>query len=172
MEVTNLPPKEPASTITAREVSFTGDTGPIQVEAAPAYAFYTGPRGFPVSGPGLPDAFVVEVHTTDYNGSVPSQGTRIGYKIFPTGSYTNVEIPIFPDFRLQIELELNKSNKTFPPKPNGVADIRGFLFSNIGGDYGGGERSLLPGDPIRADITNLNQNSNLYPIQIGDGEFF
>lgn len=159
----NIPPLVPYSTVEV-DVSFTGNPGPVGAEVVPPYAIHP-----PLSGPPLftnQDAFVVELHTTDYaNVSPPDTDTRIGYKAFATGSYTDVKIPIFPDWRFNRPFNPSlQPGEQFPPNPNGDANIEGYIFSDLGLDYSNA-RNLLGGTPVPATITDpdpdLGQNPSV-----------
>jgi hypothetical protein len=160
-------PSDPYSTITVSEVSFTGNTGPVQAEAVPPFAY----------GPGLDpdnfstdvDAFVVGIHAVDPpigSGDPQSRDSLIGFKILATGEYTDIEVPIFP-YRPDI-----RPGQVFPPTPDGTTEIEGTLWHDIGSDYGATQGVIRIDGSINAsaDITDLDQNPNRYPIGLAPSD--
>lgn len=153
-------PPTPYSTITVSEVSFTGNTGPVEAEGVPPFAY----------GPGLNpnfstsvDAFVVGIHAVDPpigSGDPQSRDSLIGFKILETGEYTDIEVPIFP-YRPDIG-----PAQVFPPTPDGTTEIKGTLWHDVGLDYGATQGVIQIDGSVNAsaNITDLDQNANRKPI--------
>jgi len=154
-------PSDPYSTITVDEVAFTGDTGPVQAEAVPPFAY--GPGLDPSNSSTSVDAFVVGIHAVDPpigSGDPQSRDSLIGFKILATGEYTDIEVPIFP-YRPDI-----RPGQVFPPTPDGTTEIMGTLWHDVGGDYGATQGVIqIDGDiSTSADIMDLDQNPSRNPI--------
>lgn len=160
MSSSELPSLAPYSTITVSEVTFTGNTGPVQAESVPPFAFHSSlTPGFSTEEP----AFVVGIHAVDPpigSGDPQSLDSLIGLKILPTGEFQDIEVPIFlyrPDIR---------PGQVFPPTPNGTTTIEGTLWHDIGLDYGATQGVIqIDGEmDVQANITDLDQNPNRDPI--------
>jgi len=152
--------------ITVDEVAFTGNTGPVQAEAVPPFAYGPGldPENFTTGGSLSPiDAFVVGIHAVDPpvgSGDPQSRDSLIGFKILETGEYTAIEVPIFP-YRPDI-----RTAQVFPPTPNGTTRIEGTLWHDIGLDYGATQGVIQIDGNVNAsaNIMDLDQNPNRSPI--------
>jgi hypothetical protein len=147
------------STVTVAEVSFTGETGPVQAEAIPSFAYGPGldPDNFSTGGENPTDAFVVALHAVDPpkgSGNPEQQDSIIGFKILETGEYEDIEVPVFPYELLE---------GVFPPNPTGDTTIVGTLWHDIGVDYGATQGVITSGE--EATITGLDQNDDLDPIE-------
>jgi hypothetical protein len=152
---------DPYSTITVSEVSFTGNTGPVQAEAVPPYAYGPGldPSNFSTEA----DAFVVGIHAIDPpigSGDPQSRDSLIGFKILETGEYTDIEVPIFP-----YGPDIGPA-QVFPPTPNGTTEIEGTLWHDVGTDYGATQGVIQIDGSVNAsaNITDLDRNTNRKPI--------
>jgi hypothetical protein len=162
----SLSEPQPYSTITVDEVAFTGNTGPVQAEGVPAFAYGPGldPENFTTGGSLSPiDAFVVGIHAVDPpvgSGDPQSRDSLIGFKILETGEYTDIEVPIFP-YRPDIG-----PAQVFPPTPNGTTTIEGTLWHDVGLDYGATQGVIQIDGSVNAsaNIMDLDQNPNRGPI--------
>lgn len=175
MPVEQIPPAEPYSTISV-DTSFTGETDSISADGVPPYAVHSGEVSSGESARTVPggryvareSSYVVEIHTTEYSDTPPGFGTLVGYKIFPTGTFNNAAVPIFPDLRLMPNLEQGES---FPPNPDGDTGIRGFVFGDFGSDADYEHRDRLAGgSEAVVIIEDLRENNDLDPLECpGDG---
>jgi hypothetical protein len=77
--------------------------------------------------------FAVGIHAVDPaigSGDATNLDSLIGLKILEPGSYTDVEVPIFPAVVFP-ELTDIQQGQTFPPNPNGETEVRAAIWEAL-----------------------------------------
>jgi hypothetical protein len=114
--------------------------------------------------------FAVGIHAVDPaigTGDATNLDSLIGLRVLSTGTYTDLEVPIFPVTSFP-ELTDIGSGQTFPPNPDGETEVRAAIWDRL--SPSGPPAPVGPVAPVAvsdpATITALDQNPNLDPTEV------